>query len=104
MRSHLLICEVLAFMKEWMYYFKRLLKNMSLCSNMLSSGPISSLPTHKRSPTRRSKSRWEPIPEEKLVEKIASVGNEPVKDANRNQISETERMVMFDLLYFLMSG
>ncbi|CAN6455392.1 unnamed protein product [Victoria cruziana] len=33
----------------------------------------------KRSPTRRSKSRWEPLPEEKLVEKLAQANHDQMK-------------------------
>ncbi|XP_050209800.1 SAC3 family protein A [Mercurialis annua] len=43
-----------------------------------SSSPVASLPKYKRSPNRRSKSRWEPLPEEKLAEKPVSVGNADV--------------------------
>ncbi|CAL5365737.1 unnamed protein product [Camellia sinensis] len=41
--------------------------------NFQYSTPISSLSKNKRSPSRRSKSRWEPVPEEKPVDKPASV-------------------------------
>ncbi|CAN6565691.1 unnamed protein product [Malus baccata var. baccata] len=44
-----------------------------------SSNLVSSLPKYKRSPNRRSKSRWEPLPEEKPVEKPASVNNDSLK-------------------------
>ncbi|XP_043693066.1 SAC3 family protein A-like isoform X2 [Telopea speciosissima] len=44
------------------------------------SGVVSSLPKYKRSPSRRTKSRWEPISEEKLVEKLASVNHVSVKE------------------------
>ncbi|KAF2318642.1 hypothetical protein GH714_009510 [Hevea brasiliensis] len=44
-----------------------------------SSTPVASLPKYRRSPSKRSKSRWEPLPEEKLVEKPASVSNDNVK-------------------------
>uniref|UniRef100_A0A2P2JYW0 Leukocyte receptor cluster member 8 homolog n=1 Tax=Rhizophora mucronata TaxID=61149 RepID=A0A2P2JYW0_RHIMU len=42
--------------------------------NLQSSTPPSSLPKFNKSPGRRSKSRWEPLPEEKPVDKLASVG------------------------------
>ncbi|KAJ0971186.1 hypothetical protein J5N97_019145 [Dioscorea zingiberensis] len=58
-------------------------------NNMLNSGTVS-LSIRKRSPTRRHKSRWEPLPEEKLAEKLTPASNEPAKGANWNQISETE--------------
>ncbi|KAJ6690355.1 hypothetical protein OIU85_006606 [Salix viminalis] len=43
------------------------------------STPVSSLPRYKRSPSRRSKSRWEPLPEEKSVDKPVSISNDVVK-------------------------
>ncbi|XP_042511415.1 SAC3 family protein A-like isoform X2 [Macadamia integrifolia] len=46
-----------------------------------SSGAVSSLPKYK-SPSRRTKSRWEPISEEKLVEKLASVNHVFVKESS----------------------
>uniref|UniRef100_A0A2N9EF46 PCI domain-containing protein n=1 Tax=Fagus sylvatica TaxID=28930 RepID=A0A2N9EF46_FAGSY len=47
--------------------------------SLQSSTPGSSLPKYKRSPSRRSKSRWEPLPEEKSVDKSASVVNDKMK-------------------------
>ncbi|CAL0320640.1 unnamed protein product [Lupinus luteus] len=44
----------------------------------LSSTPDSLLPKYKRSP-RRSKSRWEPLPEEKPVDNPALISNDSVK-------------------------
>lgn len=38
------------------------------CSNLQVPTPISSLSKSKRSPSRRSKSRWEPLPVEKPAE------------------------------------
>ncbi|KAK1256883.1 hypothetical protein QJS04_geneDACA024123 [Acorus gramineus] len=46
---------------------------------------------YKRSPSRRTKSRWEPIPDEKLVENASSAG--PVKDAFWNRFKQTEKTV-----------
>ncbi|KAK7270111.1 hypothetical protein RIF29_23019 [Crotalaria pallida] len=43
-----------------------------------SSTPESLLPKYKRSP-RRSKSRWEPLPEERPADKSASISNDTVK-------------------------
>ncbi|KAG5237667.1 leukocyte receptor cluster member [Salix suchowensis] len=43
------------------------------------SSPVSSLPKYKRSPSRRSKSRWEPLPEEKSVDKSVSISNDIVQ-------------------------
>ncbi|GKU91809.1 hypothetical protein SLEP1_g5624 [Rubroshorea leprosula] len=45
----------------------------------LQSSISASLPKYKRSPSRRSKSRWEPLPEEKSVDKLASVNNDTAK-------------------------
>lgn len=60
-----------------------------------SSGPVigSSLPKYKRSPGRRAKSRWEPIPEEKLAEKTESVNLDHLKDINWDRFRERERTV-----------
>ncbi|XP_012073414.1 SAC3 family protein A isoform X2 [Jatropha curcas] len=46
-----------------------------------SSTPVALLPKYKRSPSKRSKSRWEPLPEEKLVEKPISITIDSVKHA-----------------------
>ncbi|CAK7325584.1 unnamed protein product [Dovyalis caffra] len=43
------------------------------------STPVSSLPKYKRSPSRRSKSRWEPLTEEKSVDKPVSISNDIIK-------------------------
>ncbi|CAI9773106.1 unnamed protein product [Fraxinus pennsylvanica] len=47
--------------------------------------PISSSPKNKRSPSRRAKSRWEPIPEEKVVEKSTNISYETVKYGGWNK-------------------
>lgn len=49
--------------------------------DMLFSASISSLPKSRKSPSRRSKSRWEPVSEEKVSEKplAAAAAPEPVK-------------------------
>ncbi|XP_050119821.1 SAC3 family protein A-like isoform X1 [Malus sylvestris] len=47
--------------------------------SLQSSNLVSSLPKYKRSPNKQSKSRWEPLPEEKPVEKPASVNNDSLK-------------------------
>ncbi|XP_065872057.1 SAC3 family protein A isoform X2 [Euphorbia lathyris] len=44
--------------------------------NSQSSTPVASLTKYKRSPSRRTKSRWEPLAEEKSVEKPAPVSND----------------------------
>lgn len=41
------------------------------------------LPKYKRSPSRRTKSRWEPIADEKFVEKITSTNYELAKSAEK---------------------
>ncbi|XP_042508047.1 SAC3 family protein A-like isoform X2 [Macadamia integrifolia] len=55
-----------------------------------SSGAVSSLPRYKRSPSRRTKSRWEPISEEKLVEKVPSVNHVSVKEVNWDHFKERD--------------
>ncbi|KAJ8765863.1 hypothetical protein K2173_020379 [Erythroxylum novogranatense] len=47
--------------------------------NSQSSTPLFSLPKYDKSPSRRSKSRWEPLPEDKLVDKSISVGSNTIK-------------------------
>lgn len=48
-------------------------------NNNIESSISISLPKPKRSPSRRSKSRWEPVADEKLIEKPASINHETVK-------------------------
>ncbi|OVA09971.1 SAC3/GANP/Nin1/mts3/eIF-3 p25 [Macleaya cordata] len=62
-------------------------------NELQSSTAVSSLSKYKRSPSRRPKSRWEPIPEEKLVEKLASVNHVSVKDASWDHAKEKDKMV-----------
>ncbi|KAJ8627229.1 hypothetical protein MRB53_020536 [Persea americana] len=54
----------------------------------------SSQPKYKKSPSRRGKSRWEPIAEEKLAEKIASVSQHPVKDASWDRLRERGKIAL----------
>ncbi|XP_077232929.1 SAC3/GANP/Nin1/mts3/eIF-3 p25 family isoform X2 [Tasmannia lanceolata] len=61
-------------------------------NNLQKSIIASSLPKYKRSPSRRTKSRWEPISDEKLVEKLASVNTDPVKDVSWDPLKERDRM------------
>ncbi|KAL5986080.1 hypothetical protein ACLOJK_028070 [Asimina triloba] len=49
-------------------------------SNLQSSSIVTSLPNYKRSPSKRAKSRWEPIPEDKLAEKLAPVNHDSVNE------------------------
>ncbi|XP_038679907.1 SAC3 family protein A-like isoform X1 [Tripterygium wilfordii] len=53
--------------------------NIANKDNLHYAAPVSSLPKFKRSPSRRSKSRWEPLPEEKSIDKPVSVSNDTVK-------------------------
>ena len=63
-----------------------------ICSNIEGSISVSSLPRQKRSPSRRSKSRWEPAPDEKLIDKPAPVNRETVKYSSWVPFNErTER-------------
>lgn len=60
------------FLSSWCYYYiLTIILGINSCSSVLSS-------THKRSP-RRSKSRWEPLPEEKPVDNPVSISNDTVK-------------------------
>ncbi|KAK8492723.1 hypothetical protein V6N13_012675 [Hibiscus sabdariffa] len=55
--------------------------NMADKNNLESSVPVSLFPKHKKSPTRRSKSRWEPLPED-TVDKLGSVNNYATKNSS----------------------
>ncbi|KAF6171041.1 hypothetical protein GIB67_014621 [Kingdonia uniflora] len=61
--------------------------------NLQTSSIASSLSKYKRSPSRRTKSRWEPLPEEKLTEKLASIQHVSGRDFNWNLIKERDRTV-----------
>lgn len=61
-------------------------------SNLQSSDLLSSLSKSKSS-GRRTKSRWEPAPEEKLVEKPEPVTNDLAKVASWSRPEATERAV-----------
>ncbi|KAF9590885.1 hypothetical protein IFM89_000141 [Coptis chinensis] len=62
-------------------------------SSLQNPSILSSATKYKRSPSRRTKSRWEPMPEEKLVEKLAAVNQLPVKDVSWNHVKEREKTV-----------
>ena len=64
-----------------------------LCSSLEFSTPISSLSKSKRSPSRRSKSRWEPVPETKPVDKPASVTLDYAKYGGWLKFSERDKKV-----------
>ncbi|XP_041000387.1 SAC3 family protein A-like isoform X2 [Juglans microcarpa x Juglans regia] len=55
------------------------------------STPGAALPKHKRSPNRRPKSRWEPLPEEKLLDKTASMVTDTVKYGGWMNANERDR-------------
>ncbi|KAK9283539.1 hypothetical protein L1049_011786 [Liquidambar formosana] len=68
------------------------LPNTDVVNNDLpSSTTVSSLPKHKRSPSRRSKSRWEPVPEEKSIDKPTSVNHETIKFSGWLHINERDK-------------
>ncbi|XVE69024.1 hypothetical protein DITRI_Ditri09bG0116400 [Diplodiscus trichospermus] len=52
---------------------------------------VSLFSKHKKSPTRRSKSRWEPLPEEKPVNKLGSVNNYSAKYSSWVLVNEKDR-------------
>ena len=69
------------------------------CSSAQTLNPISLLTKLKRSPSRRTKSRWEPIQEEKPAEKPASINHETSKYAG--WVNERDRKVfLFNYLFF----
>ncbi|KAK9684079.1 hypothetical protein RND81_10G184900 [Saponaria officinalis] len=55
------------------------LPDTSAVNNDQSAAPFMSLSAFKRSPSRRTKSRWEPMPEEKAVEKPTPTNQDAVK-------------------------
>ncbi|KAF3972591.1 hypothetical protein CMV_003914 [Castanea mollissima] len=63
--------------------------------DLQSSTPGLSLPKYKRSPSRRSKSRWEPLPEEKFVDKSASVVNDTMKYGGWINANDKDRKPFF---------
>nr|POE45791.1 sac3 family protein a [Quercus suber] len=63
--------------------------------DLQSSTPGSSLPKYKRSPSRRSKSRWEPLPEEKFVDKSASVVSDTMKYGGWINANDKDRKPFF---------
>ncbi|XP_026415385.1 SAC3 family protein A-like isoform X1 [Papaver somniferum] len=65
----------------------------AMSKELQSSSVVSSLPKYKQSPSRRTKSRWEPIAEEKLVEKMPSVTPVSVKSATWNHAKEKDKTV-----------
>lgn len=70
------------------------------CSSQQCLVSDSSLPTHKRSPTRR-KSRWEPIADEKLGEKLTSVDSHSAIDARWGQVEAAEKKVTYLSIYLV---
>lgn len=66
------------------------------CCSLPTSTPLSALLKNKRSPSRRTKSRWEPLPEEKPIDKLASSTNEIVKFSGWIHANEKDRKVSLD--------
>ncbi|XP_044509231.1 SAC3 family protein A-like isoform X2 [Mangifera indica] len=58
---------------------------------MQSSTSVSALPKYKRSPSRRTKSRWEPLPDENSVSKLASLCNDTVKFSGWTNSNEKDK-------------
>ncbi|XP_022745521.1 SAC3 family protein A-like isoform X2 [Durio zibethinus] len=65
--------------------------DMTNTNNLQNTTPVSLFPKYKKSPTRRSKSRWEPLPEEKPVDKLVSVNNYAVKYSSWAHVNEKDR-------------
>ncbi|XWS07862.1 hypothetical protein CRYUN_Cryun41cG0029300 [Craigia yunnanensis] len=59
--------------------------------NLQNPTPVSLFPKYNKSPTRRSKSRWEPLPEEKPVDKLGTVNNYAAKYSSWVHINEKDR-------------
>lgn len=71
-----------------------------LFSRLNSSNLVSSLAKYKRSPSRRSKSRWEPLPEEKSeksLERPASFNSGSLNYAGWGHVNDKERKVLIKL-------
>ncbi|XVF23755.1 hypothetical protein REPUB_Repub13aG0066300 [Reevesia pubescens] len=60
-------------------------------NNLQNPTTVSLFPKYKKSPTRRSKSRWEPLPEEKSVDKLGSVNNYAAKYSSWFHVNEKDR-------------
>lgn len=63
----------------------------AVTKDLPTSTPLSALSKNKRSPSRRTKSRWEPLPEEKPIDKLASSTNEIVKFSGWIHANEKDR-------------
>lgn len=83
------------------FFFSNLSNFLLFCR--LQSTPVTSLPKYKRSPNRRTKSRWEPLPEEKSVDRLASANNDAVKYSGWIHSNEKDRKVGLNSLYILIS-
>ncbi|KAJ0102127.1 hypothetical protein Patl1_06218 [Pistacia atlantica] len=59
--------------------------------DLQNSTAVSALPKYKRSPSRRTKSRWEPLPEEKLISKLATASNDTVKFSGWTRSNEKDK-------------
>ncbi|KAK6234100.1 hypothetical protein QUC31_006506 [Theobroma cacao] len=59
-------------------------------SNLQNPIPVSAIPKYK-SPTKRSKSRWEPLPEEKLLDKLDPVNSYAAKYSSWVHVNEKDR-------------
>ncbi|GAV77256.1 SAC3_GANP domain-containing protein [Cephalotus follicularis] len=66
------------------------LPNADVVKDLQSPALVTSLPKYKRSPSRRSKSRWEPLPEEKSVDKVASGINDTVRFGGWLHVDEND--------------
>uniref|UniRef100_A0A0D9V7J1 PCI domain-containing protein n=1 Tax=Leersia perrieri TaxID=77586 RepID=A0A0D9V7J1_9ORYZ len=60
-------------------------------TNLTSSASPFSFSTSRRSPSRRAKSRWEPVVEEKVANKVELAANELAKTNNYNSSEATKR-------------
>ncbi|GKV28549.1 hypothetical protein SLEP1_g37586 [Rubroshorea leprosula] len=70
------------------------LLNADMVDKDLQSSTPASLPKYKMSPSRRSKSRWEPLPQEKSVDKLASMNNDTAKFGGWIHASEKDKKPM----------
>ena len=71
------------------------------CSNLQGSNPLSLLSKTKRSPSRRSKSRWEPLPVEKPADATPPYSNgTAAKYDGWANVSERDKKVVLFIPYF----
>lgn len=97
-------CQHLIFLmslrESWHFsYWRALLSYFDFWTISMISGqsvaPVMSLSTFKRSPSRRTKSRWEPLPEDKPIEKPTSTCQDSARHGVWTHFSGRENKVSY---------